>query len=68
MSRGGNKMEVVVLKCKECKNQNYQKILNKSNTPLPEVKLSKYCNTCKKHTEHTAKLESSGSKGLARNK
>lgn len=43
--------EQVILECTECKNRNYNTKKNKKNTP-DRIEMSKYCNTCKKHTTH----------------
>ena len=37
--------------CGDCKNRNYTSVKNKRNDP-DRLKLSKYCPTCRKHTEH----------------
>lgn len=39
------------LKCSVCNTFNYITKRNKLNTP-EKLKLSKYCSTCKKHTDH----------------
>jgi large subunit ribosomal protein L33 len=39
------------LQCTVCSNVNYVTQRNKQNTADP-LKLSKYCNTCRKHTDH----------------
>jgi large subunit ribosomal protein L33 len=39
------------LKCGECSSFNYLTPRNKVNTP-EKLKLNKYCNVCRKHTEH----------------
>jgi len=39
------------MQCSVCKNVTHVTQRNKQNTPEP-LKLSMYCNTCKKHTEH----------------
>ncbi|HOU08739.1 MAG TPA: 50S ribosomal protein L33 [Caldisericia bacterium] len=43
--------EKIHLSCTTCKNKNYITIKNKKNDP-DRITLKKYCNTCKKHTEH----------------
>ena len=40
------------LRCKECKQRNYNTMKNKKNTP-DNLELNKYCPFCKKHTLHT---------------
>lgn len=42
------------LTCEICKKQNYVITKSKINTP-DALKLSKYCNHCKKHTPHKEK-------------
>ena len=39
------------LRCFECKKFNYITTRNKLNT-VEKLVLSKYCSTCRKHTEH----------------
>jgi len=41
----------ITLACEECKNRNYNTMKNKKNT-TERLELSKYCGTCKKHTNH----------------
>ncbi len=50
--------EIVVMVCSVCKNQNYVTTRNKINMEGKLV-LKKYCNLCKKVTEHkeTSKLK-----------
>jgi large subunit ribosomal protein L33 len=43
--------EIIALQCSECKNKNYTTTKNKKNTP-DKLEIKKYCNTCKKHTNH----------------
>lgn len=43
--------EKINLTCQTCKNRNYITIKNKKNDP-DRMTMKKYCNTCKKHTEH----------------
>jgi len=45
---------LVGLVCSECKNQNYITEKNKLNAQEP-LRFKKYCNTCKKRTEHKEK-------------
>ena len=49
---------LVGLICTECKKQNYVTERSKLNTP-EKLKLTKYCRSCRKHTEHkeTNKLD-----------
>ena len=42
----------VTLRCKECKQRNYNTMKNKKNTP-DKLELNKYCPFCRKHTVHT---------------
>ncbi len=42
----------VTLRCKECKQRNYNTMKNKKNTP-DKLELNKYCPFCKKHTLHS---------------
>jgi len=67
MSRGGNKIEVVVKICTVCKTQTGHGYINTANHGK-KIEFKRYCPTCQKHTEQYTKLESAGSKGLARNK
>ncbi|MEJ2182808.1 MAG: 50S ribosomal protein L33 [Nitrospirota bacterium] len=41
----------ILLECTECKNRNYSTRKNKKNT-TEKLVLSKYCRTCRKHTDH----------------
>lgn len=50
MAKKGSRI-LVGLTCGVCKNQNYVIEKNKINT-TQVLKLKKYCNKCKKHTEH----------------
>ena len=54
MAKKGEARDTVTLVCSVCKNTNYCVEKNKRNTP-EKLKLSKYCPTCRKHTEHTEK-------------
>ena len=45
---------LIGLTCEVCGKQNYVTEKNKLNT-TDAVKLMKYCNQCKKHTEHKEK-------------
>jgi large subunit ribosomal protein L33 len=41
----------IILQCPECKNRNYFTTKNKKKT-TERLELSKYCNHCRKHTDH----------------
>lgn len=43
--------KMVVLACEDCKERNYTTVKNKKNSK-ERMELSKYCSTCKKHTNH----------------
>jgi len=43
--------KMVVLACEDCKERNYTTIKNKKNNK-ERMELSKYCASCKKHTNH----------------
>ncbi len=45
---------LIGLICTVCNKQNYVDQKNKVNTTAP-IKKKKYCNKCKKHTEHKEK-------------
>ena len=47
----GKNDRMVVLACEDCKERNYTTVKNKKNTK-ERLELSKYCPTCKKHTNH----------------
>lgn len=51
MAKKGEARQNVTLKCTECKNENYRTSKNKKNT-TERLDLKKFCNTCRKHTEH----------------
>ncbi|PIY72092.1 50S ribosomal protein L33 [Candidatus Roizmanbacteria bacterium CG_4_10_14_0_8_um_filter_33_9] len=50
MAKKGSRM-LVGLVCSVCSKQNYIVEKNKVNTPTA-LKLKKYCNKCKKNTDH----------------
>lgn len=50
MAKAENRV-LVTLACSECKNHNYRESKNTKNTP-DKLKLNKYCNKCRKTTEH----------------
>ena len=50
MAKLGNR-QMKTLTCNVCKSQNYRTDKNVKNTP-ERLEISKYCNTCKKHTIH----------------
>ncbi|MGI4831640.1 MAG: 50S ribosomal protein L33 [Janthinobacterium lividum] len=43
--------EIVTLQCPVCKNRNYSTTKNKRTT-TGRLEFSKFCNTCRKHTDH----------------
>ena len=43
--------EIVTLQCPVCKNRNYSTTKNKKTT-TGRLEFSKFCNTCRKHTDH----------------
>jgi large subunit ribosomal protein L33 len=43
--------EIITLQCPECKNRNYSTTKNKKTT-TGRLEFSKFCNTCRKHTDH----------------
>jgi len=45
---------LVGLVCKDCNQQNYVTVRSKVNTQEP-LKLRKFCNKCKKQTDHKEK-------------
>ena len=47
----GKNDRMVVLACEDCKERNYTTTKNKKNIK-ERLELSKYCPTCKKHTNH----------------
>jgi large subunit ribosomal protein L33 len=53
MAKKGSRV-LLGLTCEVCKKQNYVIEKNKVNTTTA-LKLKKYCNKCKKHTEHKEK-------------
>ncbi len=53
MAKKGSRV-LIGLTCSICKNQNYVVSKNKVNT-TEALKLQKYCNKCKKRTEHKEK-------------
>lgn len=53
MAKKGSRV-LVGLVCTVCSKQNYVVDKNKINT-TEGLKLNKYCNKCKKHTEHKEK-------------
>jgi large subunit ribosomal protein L33 len=51
------KSNFVMLACKDCKARNYNMpkshmLTSKGNGAVPKLALSKFCDTCRKHTEH----------------
>ena len=53
MAKVGNRQNKTLV-CSVCGNENYRTDKNVKNT-TDRLALSKYCNTCKKHTEHKEK-------------
>ncbi len=53
MAKKGSRLKFG-LTCEVCKSQNYITEKNKVNT-TESFKTSKYCSTCRKHTEHKEK-------------
>ncbi|MDO8599879.1 MAG: 50S ribosomal protein L33 [bacterium] len=49
-SKGEQRVKIALI-CTVCKNRNYITTRNKVNTP-EKVKLKKFCNFCRKVTEH----------------
>jgi large subunit ribosomal protein L33 len=47
-------VEIIALQCTECKRKNYTTYKNRKNIQ-GKLELSKYCPTCRKHTEHKEK-------------
>ena len=43
--------EIITLQCPVCKNRNYSTTKNKKVT-TGRQEISKFCNTCRKHTDH----------------
>ncbi len=43
--------ELITFECTQCKNRNYHTTKNKKKNP-DKLELSKFCNTCRKHTAH----------------
>jgi large subunit ribosomal protein L33 len=43
--------EIITLQCPTCKNRNYSTTKNKKTT-TGRLEFSKFCNTCRKHTDH----------------
>ena len=43
--------EIITLQCPDCKNRNYSTTKNKKTT-TGRLEFSKFCNTCRKHTDH----------------
>lgn len=53
MAKKGSRM-LIGLICVTCEKLNYVVSKNKVNTTTP-LKMNKYCNKCKKHTDHKEK-------------
>ena len=49
--KGLEMREIVTLQCTECKERNYSTTKNKKTT-TGRLEFSKFCNTCRKHTDH----------------
>jgi large subunit ribosomal protein L33 len=43
--------DIITLACSECKNRNYTTTRNKK-TMTEKLELSKFCPSCRKHTQH----------------
>jgi large subunit ribosomal protein L33 len=43
--------DIITLVCSECKNRNYTTTRNKK-TMTEKLELSKFCPSCRKHTQH----------------
>jgi large subunit ribosomal protein L33 len=43
--------EIITMQCTDCKNKNYSTTKNKK-TITERLEMSKFCNTCRKHTSH----------------
>ena len=51
MAKKGENRERVILKCTECKSENYRTEKNKKNT-TERLEMNKFCPKCKKTTTH----------------
>ncbi|HEY1074878.1 MAG TPA: 50S ribosomal protein L33 [Patescibacteria group bacterium] len=51
MAKKKGKVQHAVMECGNCRNRNYKTERNVVNVTQKLV-LSKYCSTCKKHTDH----------------
>ena len=51
LKKGNTMREIVSLQCPVCKNRNYSTTKNKKTT-AGRLEFSKFCNTCRKHTDH----------------
>lgn len=51
MAKAANRVKIT-LRCKECKQRNYNTKKNKKNT-TDRLEMNKYCPFCRKHTVHT---------------
>src|ERR1700686_3279512 len=54
--------EIITLQCPECKNRNYSTTKNKKTT-TGRLEFSKFCNTCRKHTDHKETKKSPAGSG-----
>ena len=59
----GKNDRMVVLACEDCKERNYTTTKNKKNIK-ERLELSKYCPTCKKHTNHKETKSKTGCRGF----
>jgi large subunit ribosomal protein L33 len=50
-SKGFIMREIITLQCPVCKNRNYSTTKNKKTT-TGRLEFSKFCNTCRQHTDH----------------
>ena len=51
MAKKKGAVEIITLRCEECKRHNYTTKKNRKNTP-DKLERSKYCRFDKKHTKH----------------
>ena len=65
----GKNDRMVVLACEDCKERNYYTTTKNKKNIKERLELSKYCPTCKKHTNHkeTKQRERAEGEGLLLN-
>ncbi|MBU0976334.1 MAG: 50S ribosomal protein L33 [Patescibacteria group bacterium] len=51
MAKKGNR-HIVLLECPACKRRNYSTPINRVNMKEKKLELKKFCQQCKKHTQH----------------